>query len=129
MKKRLYALILIFAILLAACAPPQNLALIFAPGQPPTLGSWEGNVFTSEHLGLRVEMLDGWVAYTDEELAERRGFDVSLLESRQDFWELVDTGEGWRITDIDIWNPETFANVMIVYERFYTIADRMMPAS
>jgi len=125
-KKRLCALILIFVILLAACAPAQDLASIFAPRQPPTLGSWEGNIFTSEHLGLRIDMLDGWVAYTDAELAEFSGFDAALLENRQDFWELTD---GMRVTDIDIWNPETFANIMILYEPFYTIADRMMPAS
>ena len=128
MKKKLCALALI-AVLLAACAPAQNLALLFDTNpQPPTLGSWEGNVFTSEYLGLRVEMLDGWVALTDEELSELSGFDFTLLENRQDFWELVDT-QGWRISDMQIWNPETFAIVEILHERFYTVADRMMSAS
>jgi len=128
MKKRLYVLILTFVVLLAACAPSQDLATIFAPGQPPILGSWEGNVFTSEYLGLRIEMPDGWVAFTDEELAERYGFNTALLESRQDLWELVDTRAGRRVPDMEILSPN-FASAAILYERFYTAADQMMSSA
>jgi len=43
-----------------------------APGPMP--GFWEGNVFTSEYLGLRFTVPDyGWRVATDEEIAEEFG--------------------------------------------------------
>jgi len=77
----------------------------------PARGVWEDGVFTSEYLGLRFELPEGWFVATDEEMAEITG----SLEGRTE-----------AMTD-DMWaaNAMTDAGVWIDFERLSFPHNRM----
>jgi len=50
----------------------------------PEPGEWNGNVFTSEHLGLRFVMPEGWFIANEAEIEEITGMGVTILEDTLD---------------------------------------------
>jgi len=107
MKKRICALLLCAVLLLTACGGGSPLTQSTAP----ELGVWNGNVFENEYLGLRLTLMDGWEAATDEEIAEMIGAD----RYEDEFWELVEAG--MVIYDMMANSMVTGANIQIGYER------------
>jgi len=76
-KATLLILSLVMAIgVLAACNALNNFIVI-----DPTRGSWDGYVFTSEHLGFRFVLPPGWNSATDAEIAMTMGISAAMLEN------------------------------------------------
>ena len=144
MKKRmilpaiLLAVLMALTLTLAACGngddngpvtPPtqnNNGPADNGPDDPPetngetgtvTRGVWDGNVFTSEFLGLTFTMPDGWVASTDAEIAALMGLAPGVLEAAggdipEDLWDTVES-----VHDMMAMNPLTGVSVQILFDR------------
>jgi len=85
----------------------------------PVRGVWEDGVFTSEYLGLRFVLPDGWDVADDNELAELMGMGMDFMtaagaEISQDVWQLAEI-----VIIYDFLAASAFggANVQIMYER------------
>ena len=89
-----------------------------------TRGTWNGNVFTSDQLGITFTMPDGWVAATDEEMAAIMGLglDVIGMEFTEETLELAGITT---VQDMMASNPETGAMVQIMAERLFFPNNRM----
>jgi len=83
----------------------------------PIRGSWDGNVFTSEHLGLRFVKPDGWMALTDVQIAEMTGRGIEQSLDSTDLDELMELLGVTIFTDMGAVGTYTLGHVQIVYER------------
>jgi len=109
MKKRIFTLLLavtMLAAMLAACGGGTTTVA-------PTRGSWDGNVFTSEYLGLRFVTPPGWNVMSDAEIGATMGLATGFMESFE--VEMPDDAE--MAHDMMAVNPLTGDNVQIIYER------------
>jgi len=112
MKTKLIALILVLAVVASACASGAN---------QPVPGSWDRRVFTSEHMGFRVELLPGWAAATDREMAALTG------ELAEEAGSTLQQRAMQNVThDMVAANPGTGANIQIIYERLGSRAARQL---
>jgi len=81
-----------------------------------TRGTWNGNVFTSDQVGVTFTMPDGWVAATDEEMAEVMGLGADMMSG--EISPAMLEAAGVRVVqDMMVSNPETGAMVQIMAER------------
>ncbi|MCL2401922.1 MAG: hypothetical protein FWC90_04695 [Oscillospiraceae bacterium] len=88
-------------------------------GRGPVRGLWEGNVFTSEYLGLRFVMPFDWSAADDADIAGLMGVGadvmaISGIEIPGEFWDMFDLVA---VFDMVAANPLTGTSVQIVFER------------
>jgi len=85
----------------------------------PIRGIWDGDTYINNYLNLRFVMPLGWVAATDDEVAELAGLTAEIFETQgQDlpeaFWDMAGTNE---LIDMMAIDPFTGINVQVVYER------------
>ncbi|MCL2563643.1 MAG: hypothetical protein FWE08_06370 [Oscillospiraceae bacterium] len=145
MKKRLLALLLVFVMmvsLLTGCADmfgnlfrrpaetpmpqetvepeetsvPTSEANVQRDGFPQR-GSWDGDVFTSEYLGLQFTMPSGWVAVTDEELADAMGIGFEFMERETDYHDLMELFGLLAVIEMGAACMFTGGNINITFER------------
>jgi len=76
-------------------------------------GSWSGNVYTNNHLGLRFRLPTGWISHTDAEIADVTDFAVNYVGGHG----LDVSGESNIVSEMMASNPATGANVQIFFER------------
>ena len=89
-----------------------------------TRGTWNGNVYTSNQLGVSFTKPDGWLIATDEEMAEIMGLGMDMLDA--EFTpEMLDLAGLTTIHDMVVSNPETGAMVQILAERLIFPNTRM----
>jgi hypothetical protein len=85
---------------------------------PPTRGVWNGNVYSSQYLGLRFNMPSSWFIVSDTELAEMIGVLATGIGTGlgipDSFWQ---TAENIGFFEMSALNPFTGANINIVIER------------
>ncbi|MCL2563500.1 MAG: hypothetical protein FWE08_05635 [Oscillospiraceae bacterium] len=111
MKKKILVLLLVIAMILplAACGSTVT----------PTRGEWNDNVYTSEYLGLRVTLPNGWHAATEAEIAEIMGLSADVmsgvLELDDDFWDNLDDDAS--IHDMMATDALTGSSVQIMFAR------------
>jgi len=130
MKKKLLALTLAFVLLvslLAACGGNGGNGATPTPAEPeatpapevgnPMRGVWDGDVFTSQYLGFRFEMPEGWLAATDEEIAELLGLGADMIAQGTDLGDIMEVMDLTTVTDIMVSDPITGANLSIAFER------------
>ena len=82
----------------------------------PVRGEWNGNVWTSEYLGLYFEMPMGWEAASDEEKAAFLGLGVELVfpdRLTDDWW----AAQGTVLNDLMAIELVTGSNIQIIIER------------
>jgi len=81
-----------------------------------TRGTWSGNVFTNNQLGVTFTMPAGWVAATDAEMAAVMGLGVDMmgLDMTPEMLELAGVTT---VQDMMASNPTTGAMVQIMAER------------
>lgn len=109
MKKLLTLFIALIMILsLAACGketPPD------APDLPEfSRGVWEDNVYRSDYLALSYTLPEGWVAASDDEIAEMMGLSLELLDSDMEFSDINS------IYDFSVQDPTTGTNALLMME-------------
>jgi len=80
----------------------------------PTLGTWSGNVFTSEYLGFRLTMTGGWVAHTDAEISDAMLEVVDILDGHG----FVMDGDG-PVSHVSATNNNTGVTVQIYLEELF----------
>jgi len=101
------------ALFLTACGgsgPSRNI--------PPTRGLWEGNVYTSEYLGLQLTLPEDWIATPDEEIVASLGLDPdTFLPASVVPEEVFDLPHLTSLTELSVMDPFTGASVMIIFER------------
>jgi len=104
---------------------PTNEAAGFRTGSPElSRGTWDGNVFTSDYLGLWIYISDDWVIATDEEIAEVLGIGAGMIGDGS-FDDLLTAMEFTTMYDILLSNINTGASIQIVYERLIFPNTRM----
>ena len=124
MKSKICLALLVAALLLSAltaCAAssPQSLA------DSPMRGSWDENVFTSEHLGLSFTKPILWNVASDEEIAEIMGLGLEMLEMEMDVDAFMEVADVLVFHDMVAANPLTGASVQIIFERLVFPANRL----
>ena len=157
MKKLLIIMTLIVAVfMLAACGetqnPPEptNAPVVDGGETTPTpepepteepvvdngveysMGSWNGNVYTNEFLGMKYTMPEGWTKYSNEQINELY---QGVLDNNQDLFEL-DTEELKKaINESAVFfvfsiNNNTGSNIQIMSEKpaMKVTADQYMEA-
>ena len=112
MKRILLVFLAVIVILSAGCGPNEEQA---AQARELVRGNWSGDVFTTEFAGLRFNMPSGWIAGTDEEIAELTGVAAGELSERgmkvsEKMLELT------TIYDMAATNMQTGSSVMLMYE-------------
>ena len=89
-----------------------------------TRGTWSGNVYTSNQLGLSFTKPDGWIIATDEEMAEIMGLGMDMIGG--EFTpEMLEMAGLTTIHDLVVSNPDTGAMVQIIAERLVFPNNRM----
>ncbi|MCL2842401.1 MAG: hypothetical protein FWE28_02900 [Oscillospiraceae bacterium] len=100
----------------------------------PVRGVWDGDIFTSEYLGLQFEKPEDWVVATDEDIMQVMGLLDDGLLGDDFFGEGVDTARLFEVFDITtvhdimVTDPATGSNIQIAYERLIFPANRMSAA-
>ena len=79
-------------------------------------GTWSGNVFTSEQLGITFTMPDGWFSATDEEMAAVMGLGMDII-GEEITPQMLEAAGLITIHDMMASNPETGALVQIMADR------------
>ena len=81
-----------------------------------TRGTWDGDTFTSNQLGISFTKPDGWLVATDEEMAGIMGLGMEMMDL--EFTpEMLELAGLTTIHDMVVSNPETGAMVQIMAER------------
>ena len=96
-------------------------------GGNPVRGEWDGHVYTSEYLGLRFVLADGWLAASEAEIAQAmgRGEEALVLagsEFPDNFWDMF---EAQVIYDMMASSGFGGASVQVAFERLPPILRRI----
>ena len=95
-----------------------------------TRGTWAGNTFTSPQFNVTFTMPEGWIAATDEEIADIMGLGLDFLDATgvELTPETIEMAGITVIQDMIASNPETGAMVQIMAERLFFPNTRITPA-
>ena len=93
-----------------------------------TRGTWDGNVFTSDQVGISFTMPAGWIAATDAEMAELMGLGVDMM-STEFSPEMLESAGVLVVQDMMASNPETGAMVQVMAERLVFPNNRISAAA
>lgn len=108
MKRLLSAtLCLIVAVTLIGCSQ--------APTAKFTRGTWDGNVYTSEFLGLTFTKPENWEIASDEEMEELFGISMDMMEAD------TDAAKQQVIFDMLVADPETNSNISFMFQNLSVI--------
>ncbi|MCL2353355.1 MAG: hypothetical protein FWC69_01845 [Defluviitaleaceae bacterium] len=103
-KRSLAAIIMVFAIVMVLGACGSN-------NREFSRGSWSGNVYTNEYLGLRFEAPADWHVFSDARIALAQGISSDMFEI--DNLADIDT----LLTDMLVTCEETGTSVQVIFER------------
>ena len=101
------AAFLAFSLLFAACADVYVVV--------PLRGEWNNGVYTSDYLGLRFTLPEGWVAATDDEIAANMGLAADFIDDIGAGLEMPEDMD--LLIDMMARSEETGANVQVIFER------------
>jgi hypothetical protein len=93
-------------------------------GGPMRRGTWDGNIFTSEYLGLRFAKPEGWFIATDEEIAELTGIGMEFFADDVDIDALMELAAVTTVYDMMATGIEG-VSVSILYEQLIFPATRL----
>ncbi|MCL2563642.1 MAG: hypothetical protein FWE08_06365 [Oscillospiraceae bacterium] len=143
MKKKLFALLLVFVMMATLFAGCGDLFGDRRPAETPDAGdvtqaageakrgSWDGDVFISEYLGLQFTLPSGWAAASDEEMAEIMGMGIDVIDGMDlfgldmDIGGLMDVFGVMNVTDMMASSLFTGASIDISFERLIFPHNRM----
>jgi len=111
--KKFFVFILVVAVLTqAGCKSKEERA---ENAKALTRGVWANSVFTNDFAGFKFTLPDGWVVASDEEIATLIGVSSEMMTARgaEVSSEML---EYTTIYDMLVSNPETNANIILMYE-------------
>ena len=110
-------------------AEPEEEVLAYEPDEPealpdelwgrPVRGVWNGNVWTSEYLGLYLYLPVGWEYASDDEIAEMLGLGTAILFGgagmavTDEFWEMANAV----LQDLVAVDLDVGSNISVIIER------------
>ncbi len=120
--KKIFALllVLVLAVSLAGCNAKEII------NKSLSRGVVDGNVYTSEYIGVTFTKPDGWIYATDEEINELMGASAELLMGQSDYEAAV--SDLFTVYDMMVTDPATNNNINIVYENLKLNASENMTA-
>ena len=98
---------------------PEPLAQFAELWSRPYRGAWNGNIWTSEYLGLYFYLPRGWEHASDEEISKFLDFDTARapdgagMTVTDEFWEMEDAA----LSDMKAIELETLSSVSVAMER------------
>jgi hypothetical protein len=77
-------------------------------------GKWSGDTYESAFSGIKFTLPEGWVAATDEEIAQLIGVTADVLSDEQKW--MIESSKLTTIYDMFAQNPDTKNSVMVLVE-------------
>lgn len=93
-----------------------NVALVSDEKVNFSLGSWEGNTYINEFLGIKYKMPDGWKKYSKEEIAKAINIGMDMLdnENSESLKKLAEQTSMYYVITSD---PNTGNSIQIMSEK------------
>ncbi len=107
MKKTVLLLMLFVSAVAFAAAAPSDFSI----------GEWNGNVYSNDFLGISYELPDGWIKYSDEEIAAVMNLSLEMLNDNQK--ALADLAKLTVVFHMIVKNPETGDNISVLTEKVH----------
>ena len=113
MKKTVLILMLfVFAVIFAAAGGEPT-----AAPSDFSIGEWNGNVYTNDFLGISYKLPDGWIKYSDEEIAAVMNLSMEMLNDNQK--ALADLAKLTVVYYMLVKNPATGENISVFTEKVH----------
>ncbi len=107
MKKTVLLLMLFVSAVAFAAAAPSDFSI----------GEWNGNVYSNDFLGISYKLPDGWIKYSDEEIAAVMNLSLEMLNDNQK--ALADLAKLTVVFHMIVKNPETGDNISVLTEKVH----------
>lgn len=82
-----------------------------------SIGEWNGNVYSNDFLGISYKLPDGWIKYSDEEIAAVMNLSLEMLNDNQK--ALADLAKLTVVFHMIVKNPETGENISVLTEKVH----------